>query len=229
MPSMRCNMGNTSTEDRGTWLPPQRLQADGRSTSIRVASSLSDLMQVVAIRGAVYLNEQSCPYDEEFDGNDFCALHLIGSVDREPAGCLRMRFFADFAKLERLAVRPEFRGTSLALDICRAAKELARLKGYTRIYGHVQPRLIAFWKRLGARPMEGRGPLVFSDFSYTEMLVETEPHPHALSLNSDPYVLIRPEGAWDRPGPLELSAARPATSPGHDTREAPAAPNRQAA
>ena len=111
--------------------------------------------------------------------------------------------------------------------MCRAAKELARLKGYTRIYGHVQPRLVAFWKRLGARPMEGRGPLVFSDFSYTEMLVETEPHPQALSLNSDPYVLIRPEGAWDRPGPLELSAARPVTSPGHD--EAPAAPNRQAA
>ena len=229
MPSMRCNMGNTSIEERGTWLPQKRLQADGRSTSVRVASSLSDLMQVVAIRGAVYLSEQSCPYDEEFDGNDFCAMHLIGSVDREPAGCLRMRFFADFAKLERLAVRHEFRGTSLALDICRAAKELARLKGYTRIYGHVQPRLVAFWKRLGAKPMEARGPLVFSDFSYTEMLVETEPHPHALSLASDPYVLIRPEGAWDRPGPLELSAARPVTSPGHDARDAPPAPNRQAA
>jgi len=226
---MRCNMGNISIEERGTWLPQKRLRADGRSTSIRVASSLSDLMQVVAIRGAVYLSEQSCPYDEEFDGNDFCAMHLIGSVGREPAGCLRMRFFADFAKLERLAVRPEFRGTSLALDICRAAKELARLKGYTRIYGHVQPRLVAFWKRLGAKPMEERGPLVFSDFSYTEMLVETEPHPHALSLASDPYVLIRPEGAWDRPGPLELSAARPVTSPGHDARDAPPAPNRQAA
>jgi len=229
MPSMRCNMGNISIEERGTWLPQKRPRADGRSTSIRVASSLSDLMQVVAIRGAVYLSEQSCPYDEEFDGNDFCAMHLIGSVGREPAGCLRMRFFADFAKLERLAVRPEFRGTSLALDICRAAKELARLKGYTRIYGHVQPRLVAFWKRLGAKPMEERGPLVFSDFSYTEMLVETEPHPHALSLASDPYVLIRPEGAWDRPGPLELSAARPVTSPGHDARDAPPAPNRQAA
>ena len=229
MPSIRCNMGNASAEGLGAWVPSRRLQADGRATSIRVASSLSDLMQVVAIRGSVYLSEQSCPYDEEFDGNDFCAMHLIGSVDREPAGCVRLRFFADFVKLERLAVRHEFRGTSLALDMCRVAKELARLKGYTRIYGHVQPRLIAFWKRLGARPMEARGPLVFSDFSYTEMLVETEPHPQALSLDSDPYVLIRPEGAWDRPGPLELSAARPVTSPGHDSEDTPAAPNRQAA
>jgi predicted GNAT family N-acyltransferase len=215
---MRCDMRNATTEGL-RWIHPRR-QADGRTLSIRVASSLSDLMQVVAIRGAVYLSEQSCPYDEEFDGNDFCAMHLIGSVDREPAGCLRLRFFADFAKLERLAVRHEFRGTSLALEMCRAAKELSRLKGYTRIYGHVQPRLIPFWKRLGARAIQARGPLVFSDFSYTEMVVETEPHPHALSLASDPYVLIRPEGAWDHPGPLELSASRPATSPKRDKQAA---------
>jgi len=233
MPSIHCNtkMGNASAEELGTWIRPKRLQADGRTTSIRVACSLSDLMQVVAIRGAVYLSEQSCPYDEEFDGNDFCAMHLIGSVDREPAGCVRIRFFADFVKLERLAVRHEFRGTSLALDMCRAAMELARLKGYTRIYGHVQPRLIPFWKRLGARVMQARerGPLVFSDFAYAEMVVETEPHPHALSLASDPYVLIRPEGAWDRPGPLELSAGRPVTSPCRENRAAQEAPKRRAA
>jgi predicted GNAT family N-acyltransferase len=187
---------------------------------LRVAASLSDLMQVVAIRAAVYLAEQNCPYDEEFDHNDFCAMHLLGSVDNEPAACMRIRFFAEFAKLERLAVRREFRGTSLALDICRAAKELCRLKGYTRMYGHVQERLIPFWKRLGARRMQSGRPLVFSDYSYTEMLVETERHPNALSLESDPYVLIRPEGQWDKPGPLELSAQRPVSSPVHHRRAA---------
>jgi predicted GNAT family N-acyltransferase len=193
--------------------PPRsrRVGPKRKGISIRVAASMSDLMQVVAIRGAVYLNEQSCPYDEEFDGNDFCAMHLIGSVDGEPAGCMRIRYFADFAKLERLAVRREFRGTTLAVDMCRAAIELARRKGYTQIYGHAQPRLVPFWRRLGARPLEGRQPLIFSDYSYTEMLVTTSPHPEALSLASDPYVLIRPEGSWDRPGPLEASVARMST------------------
>ncbi len=109
--------------------------AEKRSTSIHVARSLSDLMQVVAIRAAVYLSEQTCPYDEEFDGNDFCAMHLIGSIDNEPAACIRIRFFAEFAKMERLAVRHEFRRTSLAFDMVRAAKELCRIKGYTKIYG----------------------------------------------------------------------------------------------
>ena len=184
-----------------------------KETTIRVARSMSDLMQVVAIRAAVYLSEQSCPYDEEFDGNDFCAMHLIGAVGREPAACLRARFFADFAKLERLAVRAEFRKSPLAFEMVRAGIAISRRKGYTKIYGHAQDRLVPFWSRFGARPVEPRRPLVFSDFSYTEMLLETEPLPEALSLESDPYVLIRPEGLWDEPGPLEASAARPVTSP----------------
>ena len=210
----------TRSEGLDSWRRTTRLSTDRKPISIRVAASLSDLMQVVAIRGAVYMGEQACPYDEEFDGNDFCAMHLIGSIGGEPAACMRIRFFGDFAKLERLAVRHEFRGTALALEICRAAKELCRLKGYTRIYGHALERLIPFWKRLGARPMEPRRPLVFSDFSYTEMLIPTDPHPNALSLESDPYVLIRPEGEWDKPGPLEISAQRPVTSPIHNKQAA---------
>src|SRR5437667_6146930 len=158
-----------SNEDLASWRRCARISVDGKRTTVRVAASLSDLMQVVAIRAAVYLSEQCCPYDEEFDGNDFCALHLIGAVGGEAAGAMRIRFFADFAKLERLAVRHEFRRTPLAFEICRAATELCRLKGYTRLYGHVQERLIPFWKRFGGRPLDPRRPLAFPDYDYTEM------------------------------------------------------------
>jgi predicted GNAT family N-acyltransferase len=182
-------------------------------TIITVARNLEDMMRMTAIRAAVYMAEQSCPYDEEFDGNDFCGLHLIGSVGREPAACLRARFFADFAKLERLAVRHEFRHSTIAFDMVRAGIELCRRKGYRRIYGHAQDRLVPFWRRFGARPMRKSYELVFSDFGYTEVLLETKPHPEALTLEADPYVLIRPEGDWDRSGVLEGSASRQATSP----------------
>jgi hypothetical protein len=76
-----------------------------RPTGIRVVNGLDDMMRVAAVRSAVYIGEQSCPYDEEFDGNDLAATHLLALVDNEPAGCMRLRFFGDFAKLERLAVR----------------------------------------------------------------------------------------------------------------------------
>ena len=181
--------------------------------AIRVASSMTDLTQVVAIRAAVFLAEQNCPYAEEFEGNDFCALHMIGSVDDEPAACIRVRFFADFAKLERLAVRREYRRSRLAFEIVHAAIKLSRRKGYTRLYGHAQDRLVPFWSRFGGQAMKGRRPLKFSDYSYTEMMMVTERDPEALSLDSDPYVLIRPEGSWDEPGPLERSASRPVISP----------------
>ena len=39
------------------------------------------------------------------------------------------------------------------------------------------------------------------------------PAPDALTIDSDPMMILRPEGAWDRPGILDRSAARPASNP----------------
>jgi len=187
---------------------PQDLQSPKKNYSFKVADSLNDMMKIVAIRSAVFVGEQECPYEEEFDGNDFCALHIIGFVGREPAACLRLRFFADFAKFERLAVRHEFRRSTLVFKLVRASIELARKKGYVQIYGHVQDGVVNFWKRLGGKPIEDRDELTFSDFNYTEMLLITDPHPERLGLESNPYELIRTEGTWDEPGILEKSADR---------------------
>jgi predicted GNAT family N-acyltransferase len=187
---------------------------------IKVARTIADMMQVVAIRAAVFMSEQNCPYEEEFDGNDFCAMHLIGYIDGEPAACIRARFFADFVKLERLAVRHEFRNTRMSFNIVRAGIEVARKKGFRLIYGHAQDRLIKFWSHFGAKPLGQDRTLVFSDFSYTEMVIELEPHPDPITVDSDPYVIIRPEGEWHRAGALDMSSARPVTSPLRDQKAA---------
>ena len=50
------------------------------------------------------------------------------------------------------------------------------------------------------------------------MVVEGAPPPDALTLESDPMVLLRPEGAWDEAGVLDRSADRPATNLGADAR-----------
>jgi predicted GNAT family N-acyltransferase len=178
--------------------------------TVAVARSFDDLMRVVSMRTSVYISEQSCPYEEEFDGNDMSATHMLGYVGGELAGCLRIRFFADFAKLERVAVKREFRHTRLSFQMARAAIELSRVKGYRRIYGHAQKRLVNFWSRFGFKPLAGRQELVFSDYDYVEMVAEFQPHPDAITIDTDPYVLIRPEGRWHKPGILERSAARAA-------------------
>lgn len=180
---------------------------------ITLARSFEDLSRVIAIRSAVYIGEQECPYDEEYDGNDLAATHLIAYIGDEPAGCLRVRFFADFAKLERLAIRKEFRKSRAAFQLVRAGLALCQKKGYRRAYGHSQTRLVDFWGRFGFRTFEGGKNFVFSDFDYVELVTELEPDPQAITIGTDPYVIIRPEGRWHKPGILEQSASRAATSP----------------
>jgi predicted GNAT family N-acyltransferase len=176
--------------------------------SVRVVRSMEEMARVIAIRSAVYMGEQHCPFEEEFDGNDFSATHLICHRGHEPVGCLRIRYFADFAKLERLAVRNESRSNGLASQIVDAAIELCRKKGYHVLYAHSQKRLLGFWAQRGFERMRGGREFVFSDFDYVEVKLETEKHPQRITLDEDPYVLIRPEGQWDTPGILELSASR---------------------
>tara|TARA_R110002020_G_scaffold474702_1_gene706791 strand:- start:691 stop:1911 length:1221 start_codon:yes stop_codon:yes gene_type:complete len=184
-----------------------------RPTGIRVVNGFDDMLRVAAVRSAVYIGEQACPYDEEFDGNDLAATHLLALIDNEPAGCMRLRFFGDFAKLERLAVRKEFRKSRTAFELVRASVALCREKGYRRIYGHAREDYLPFWQHFGFKLKENGAPFAFSDHVFVEMLDTIEPSPTALSLKDDPYRLIRPEGAWHIPGPLELSAARQAHLP----------------
>jgi predicted GNAT family N-acyltransferase len=192
--------------DRSSDLPPVKAARED-SISVRVVRSMDEMARVIAIRGAIYMGEQHCPFEEEFDGNDFSATHLICHKDEEPVGCMRIRYFADFAKLERLAVRSEGRGSGLAGCLLDAAVELCRKKGYRVLYAHSQKRFLKVWEQRGFRRMGAR-ELVFSDFDYVEVKLETEKHPQSITLSDDPYVLIRPEGNWDTPGILERSSSR---------------------
>ncbi len=178
------------------------------TVSVTIARTLEDLLKVSAIRSAVYIAEQECPYDEEFDGNDLCATHLIGYLGDEPAGCIRIRFFAGFAKLERVAIRHEFRRSRLVFRLIRASIELCRAKGYGVLYGHPRKDLIRFYRHFGFELMQEGREFRFSGVDYVEMILRVEPHDCAISLGIDPYIIIRPEGCWHRPGVLERSMLR---------------------
>lgn len=198
---------NLQMNDRSDDLPVRKAPPR-QSVSVRVVRSMDEMARVIAIRGAVYMGEQQCPFEEEFDGNDFSATHLICHKGHEPVGCLRIRYFADFAKLERLAVRNENRNVGLASEIVAAGVELCRKKGYRVMYAHSQKRFLKFWEAHGFARMKGARDFTFSDFDYTEVKLETEKHPQSIGLAADPYVIIRPEGLWDTPGILEMSANR---------------------
>jgi predicted GNAT family N-acyltransferase len=173
--------------------------------AIRPVKDMGELMQVFAVRSATYIAEQFCLYAEEFDGNDFCASHFLGTVNGDAAGCIRIRYFASFAKIERLAVRCDYRNSRLAFELVRAAINHCRRKGYGRLYGHSRIDLVRFWHIFGFRERLGRPEFAFANVRYVELMLDQPPANDAISLDADPMILIRPEGAWDKPGPLGTS------------------------
>ena len=187
---------------------------DGQNDRIemRVARSLDDFMMVAIVRGIVFMGEQKCPYAEEFDGNDLSGTNVLALVDGEPAATLRIRYFAGFAKLERMAVRAEYRHVQLGRSLFQWVEELCARKGYAEAFGQCQVRLFPFFQAcFGA---EANGPVFhFSDHQYQPLRFPIAKDPAALTMASDPMILQRPEGDWDRPGVLDHSAQRQPTNP----------------
>ncbi len=179
---------------------------------IEVVRDLNEFMKIVAIRASVFLAEQDCPYDEEFDQNDLQACHLIAYLRGEPVATLRIRWFAGFAKIERVCVMKHVRGGALVKLLIEAAVDLIARKGYRTAIGYIQKRLVPFWRQLGFSAREGRAAFRFSDYDYVECSRELPARNDALSIDSDPYVLMRPEGDWDHANVLDRSALRPAVA-----------------
>lgn len=176
---------------------------------ICMARTLDDYQKAMAIRALTYLGEQDCPYDEEYDGNDLCASHVIAYAEGQPVATLRLRWFSGFGKIERVSVLPHYRGSGVVKVMLGAALEVSARKGYRRMLAQIQTRLWPLWsKTLNCRMMDDRPNFYFSDFEYCEIEISIAAHPEAIRSTTDPLTIIRPEGDWDRPGVLDSSASR---------------------
>jgi predicted GNAT family N-acyltransferase len=185
-----------------------------KAVKTTVVRTVDELMQVFAVRAQVYVAEQDCPYVEEFDGNDLAgATHLLARAGNEPIATMRIRWFAGFAKFERICVCAKFRGAQAAERLVEFGCRMAARKGYAKVLVHANRRLVGHWQRVAQmRPRAGRPSFDYSQISFVEMERDLVADPNALSIDSSPLVLVRPEGDWDRPGVLDVSAAPPRTS-----------------
>jgi len=117
---------------------------------VRIARTPDEFAMVMAVRAAVFLAEEdNITYFDEFNGNDYAATHLLGKVAGDPAGVVRVRWFAQFALIERIGIRRRYRCYPLLSALARAALDLSRQKGYRLISGRARPELVNFWKRFG--------------------------------------------------------------------------------
>lgn len=117
----------------------------------------------LAIRQRVFVEEQACPPEEEWDAHDWpqdrgaSCRHLLGEADGRAVAVARWRPVSAesgeaWAKLERFAVLPEARGNGYGRAMVEAAMASARAAGYTRLVLSAQEHLQAFYGAWGFEP-----------------------------------------------------------------------------
>jgi hypothetical protein len=180
-----------------------RAQVGHNSLRAEVVTSMEQLVQVFALRSLGYLEETVLPFDHAYDGNDLQATHIVAYDDTEPVGAMRIRWFKDFAKLERTFFRKSHRGIpniKVLLDFAFA--HIAR-KGYAVAITHASPLYARLWRtHFGFRNVD-KQPVWYHNEAYYELVKYLDVPSDAIGPESEVKVLFRVEGKWDQPGKYE--------------------------
>lgn len=116
----------------------------------RIATRPEDILKVMVVRGIVFIEEQGVDWAGEIDAFQDEAVHVLGEVDGEPVASGRLRLLPDgWAKLERIAVRPRWRGRGLARGMVRFLLDEAARRGAVRLKLHAQVYLEGFYAGFG--------------------------------------------------------------------------------
>jgi hypothetical protein len=174
-----------------------------------VVTTYQQLLHAYAIRSICFMEEHGVKAQQTFDGNDYQATHMIVYAGDEPIGALRIRWFKDFAKIERTAFREAYRNTHVLKAFAYFVFDHVARKGYDKVITHAQPNYARLWRIiLGFKNAEGKKPIYFDGHAepYIELVKELTPPENAISVSTDPTVMFRTEGFWDAPSEYEAVA-----------------------
>lgn len=109
------------------------------------------------VRTLVFIQEQACPPEEEWDAHDATSRHLLGWAGGTPVATARWRTVPVDgrlgAKLERFAVLADYRGRGYGRRLVTETIADARQAGFDRFVLHAQAHLEAFYASFGFEPV----------------------------------------------------------------------------
>jgi predicted GNAT family N-acyltransferase len=123
-----------------------------KNIQVRKVSDPADLEKVFAIRRQVFVVEQNCPPELEWEFEDE-STHFLATVDGIPAGASRWRKTDKGYKLERFAVLEEFRG-GVGKELVQAVLNDLPTDA-TYVYMHAQLPAVTLYEKFG---FEKTGP-----------------------------------------------------------------------
>jgi len=118
-----------------------------KKIQVNKVSDPASLEKVFAIRREVFVGEQNCPPELEWEHEDE-STHFLATVDGIPAGASRWRKTDNGYKLERFAVLKQFRGQGVAQELVHAVlTDLPANAGY--IYLNAQIQAMSLYEKFG--------------------------------------------------------------------------------
>lgn len=115
------------------------------------AAAPEDMAGAHALRTRVFVGEQQVPPDIERDGRDHVCAHVV-VYDGDTGvvvGTGRLMEGDGYAKVQRVAVAPEARGTGLGRVVMEGLEELARRSDRPLVKLASQASAIGFYERIG--------------------------------------------------------------------------------
>lgn len=103
----------------------------------------------LALREAVFVVEQGVSREDEIDGRDDVALHLVAIEDDVIVGTCRLLRDGPTLRLSRMAVAPERRGRGIAAALLAEADVRAAGAGCERIALAAQLSAVPLYERAG--------------------------------------------------------------------------------
>ena len=185
------------------------IAANHNQIRTEVVTTYQQLLHAYAIRSICFMEEHGVKAQQAFDGNDYQATHMIVYAGDEPVGAQRIRWFKDFAKIERTAFREAYRNMHVLKASSYFVFDHIARKGYDKVITHAQPKYARMWRIiLGFKNAEGKAPFYFDGHPepYIELVKELSPPDNAISLHTDTAAMFRIEGFWDAPSPFEAAA-----------------------
>ena len=117
------------------------------STHVSVSD---DVQACLAIRRVVFIHEQGVSVEEEVDGLDPDATHLLAYRDGQAVGTARILFKGSDAKIGRVAVLKAARGSGLGAALIKAAIDVAKdTPDVSRVVLGAQTHALGFYEALG--------------------------------------------------------------------------------
>ena len=124
---------------------------DDAEIPVRWASAGEDVRGALAVREEVFCREQGVPRDEEIDGRDGQARHVVALDPHEPLviGTLRLLVDGETAKIGRVAVERSWRRRGIAARMLELALDGARERGCVRVRLSAQLEATGVYRRAG--------------------------------------------------------------------------------